>query len=52
MWVRQRPYQHRINHAEDGGASTDADGEREQGDGGEARGFAEHAEGYAKIQHS
>ena len=33
--VRQRPPQHRVDDAEDGGARADAKGEREQRDGGE-----------------
>jgi hypothetical protein len=35
--VRQRPQQHRVHHAEDGGVRSNAESERENRHGGEAR---------------
>jgi hypothetical protein len=38
-----------FNDAEDGGVGADAESEGEYSDGGEAGGFAQHAEGVANI---
>src|SRR2546427_72241 len=46
---RQRPEQHSIHHAEDRGIRADAESEREDGDGGEARILAQYAQAVAKI---
>src|SRR6185437_1592597 len=40
---------HGIHDAENGGVGADAESEREHGDGGEAGGFAEHAQGVAEV---
>ena len=46
---RQRPEQHSIHHAEDRGIRADAESEREDGDGGEARILAQYAQAVTKI---
>ena len=47
--VRKRPKQHAIDNTEDNGGCADAKGEGEDGDYGEARVFAEGAEGVAEV---
>ena len=51
LWIadRQGAKKCRVDEAEDGGVGADAEGKGEDGDGGEARGFAQHAKGEAQI---
>ena len=49
--IGQRPEQHVVDDAEDGGVRADPEREREHGDEGEARRFAKLAESEAKIVH-
>ena len=48
--VRKGPKKYGIDDAKDGGVGADAEGEGENGDGGEARGLAKLAEGEAAIR--
>ena len=45
----QRPKEHAVNDAEDGGVGADAESESEDGDDGEAGAFDEEAEGEADV---
>src|SRR5205085_9857382 len=45
----QRPEQHRMHHAEDGGGGADAEGEREDGRDGEAGGPGQSPEGESQV---
>ena len=47
--IRQRPQEHRVHDAEDGGVCPGAKGEREDGDGREAGAAAERPDGVAEI---
>src|SRR5213078_3055346 len=47
--IRQRTQKNGVHHAENGGVGTDAESEREYGDGGEARAALQHAERIAEI---
>src|SRR5438046_10306333 len=49
MRIRQRTQKNGVHHAENGGVGTDAESEREYGDGGEARAALQHAERIAEI---
>jgi len=51
LWERKWSKKDRVQHAEDGGVGADAESERENSNGGEARGLAEHAESEAEILH-
>src|SRR5690348_682052 len=46
---RKRLKQHVLDYGEDGAVRTYADRQRENGNGGEARGLAEHAQTQAQI---
>ena len=50
MRVRKRLEHHTVHNAEDRGVGADAEGEGQDGDGGEAGRFAQHAEGEATIR--
>ena len=45
----QRLQQDGVHHAEDGGVGADTDGQGENGHGGEARAFRQHAERVTQI---
>ena len=47
--VRQRPDQHAVDHAEDGGRCADAERERQHGDDGEDALPAQRADGDAEV---
>ena len=49
MRERQRPEQHRVDDAEDGGVHADAEREREDDDGSEAGPAAQHAQRVSNI---
>ena len=49
LGVGQRLKQQRVRDAEDGGGDADADGECQDGDGGEAGGLDERMEGVAEV---
>jgi hypothetical protein len=47
--VRQRPQEHRFNHAEDGRVGAHRERENEHGGDGESRAAAENPDGIAKV---
>src|SRR5215469_8964180 len=49
IWIGKRSQKHSVDDAEDGGVGADAQRERQNGDGGEARTLAEHAGGIAQV---
>ena len=51
LWEGQRFEQNRVDYTENGGVRANADGKRENGDGGEAWLLKELAEGKAEIVH-
>ena len=49
MRIRQRPQEHGVDHAEDGGVGADAEGERDDGDNAEGGRLDQHPDGVTEI---
>src|ERR1039457_3183553 len=52
MWIWQRPQQHRIHHAEDGGVCTDAECQRQDRNGSEAGLLPQHSQRITQFGHA